>query len=129
MFSPLLSVSRCYKAPSAAATISNALAGGRRGYCRGRKETGHLLFPYSDMKRHFYFCRPPRTAARVAAISTVFKTLSREYQCHVREDGSRARDSRRLTIWISLMPSKNLFPLSLAIRRPSTISRTPLLSS
>jgi len=25
-----------------------------------RKETGHLLFPYSDMKRHFYFCRPPR---------------------------------------------------------------------
>jgi len=43
-----------------------------------RKETGHLLFPYFDMKRHFYFCRPPR----LAAISTVFKTLSWEYQCH-----------------------------------------------
>lgn len=51
-----------------------------------RKETGHLLFPYSDMKRHFYFCRPPLGPQhRVVAIPTVFKILSREYQCHVRE--------------------------------------------
>lgn len=91
-FSPLplsLSILRCYKAPSAAATVSNALCRPEVGGLFPRKETGHLLFPYSDMKRHFYFCRPPRTAsdrrARVAAISTVFKTLSRGYQCHVRE--------------------------------------------
>jgi len=33
-------------------------------------ETGHLLFPHSDMKRHFYFCRSPAGgAARVAGIS------------------------------------------------------------
>lgn len=91
--------------------VSNASARGRRGLFP-RKETGHLLFPYSDMKRHFYFCRPPLDRRRRRYISTVFKTLSREYQCHVRERGSRARGSRRLTIWISHVPSRNLSPVS-----------------
>lgn len=108
---------------SAAAPISNAPARGRRGHSCGRKETGHLLFPYSDMKRHFYFCRPPRTAA----ISTVFKIPSRKYQCHVRERDSRVRGSRRLTIWISLIPSKHLFPPSRP-RNPSFFHNFPYSS-
>jgi len=55
------------------------------------KETGHLLFSYSNMKRHFYFCRPLRIAA--SSLFLPSSKLSREYQCHIRECGSRIRGS------------------------------------
>lgn len=72
-----------------------------------RKETGHLLFSHSDMKRHFYFCRPPlsRTAS-LGVHSPLFLSsskLSRGYQCpHIFVSGVYDGVSRRLTIWISL---------------------------
>lgn len=79
-----LSISRCYKAPSAVATVvqwSRPEVGG----LSPRKETGHLLFPYSDMKRHFYFCRPPRTAASPLFLPS--SKLSRgNINAHVRGD-------------------------------------------
>lgn len=87
-----------------------------------RKETGHLLFSHSDMKRHFYFCRPPlsRTASLVA-IPFLFKTLAGiSMPTYIRERGLRWGFEATYNMDIALVPSKNF--LSFRHRRPSNFS-------
>jgi len=97
--------------------------------CAGQRSAGYSC----GRKRDIFYSRTLTWKGtfifadrRVVAISTVFKTLSREYQCHVREHGSRTRSSRRLTIWISLVSSKNSSLSSFALRS-SSFFRIPLL--
>lgn len=101
-----------------------------------RTETGHLLFLHSDMKRYFYFCRP---AGRRGYIPPLLFLLSRKLSRKLsrgninatfRERRGLSRVSRRLTIWISLVPSKNsclsLF-LPCSFRRSSNFPYIPSL--
>lgn len=82
-----------------------------------RKETGHLLFPYSDMKRHFYFCRPPRTA-----VSSLFLPSSKLSRGNINATFvSAVRGVRgELTIWISYLQRISSLP--------SPFSATPSFS-
>lgn len=103
-FSPLPSL-ECYKTPRE--LVQRDIRCQVVGPCP-RKETGHLLFPRSDMKRHFYFCGPRlgsplRRVGASTAVLSFLKILSRGYQCHIRERGlASGFEGAELTIWISL---------------------------
>lgn len=116
------SILPCYKAPSAAATVSNAPARGRRAIPAEGNGTSFIPVLWHEKALLFLQTAPDR---RVAAISTVFKTLSREYQCHAVR-GVRGE----LTIWISYLQriSSLSSPFSATPdRSPVPIFRIPLL--
>lgn len=98
-----------------------------------RKETGHLLFSHSDMKRHFYFCRPPlsdRFSRRVPPRYFFPLQNSRgDINTHIRERGLRRRE-RKGEFWDDLQygyRSRTFkeFPLLPIFRIPSIIVLRP----
>lgn len=110
---PSLSISRCSQAPEC---CNGSQCAGQRsaGYSRRRKR-GIFYSRTLTWKGTFIFAD-----RRVSLLFLPSSKLSRgNINATVREHSSRVQDSKRFTIRISFISSKNLFHPTLAHRNPS----------